>query len=63
MREKNPGAIPARQIITILTMVAALVAVIVLKSRCGGAMGNLFKAIDSQTADGGLDTQRRNVTP
>jgi hypothetical protein len=53
MREKNPGAIPARQIISILTMVAALVAVIVLKSRCGGAVGTLFKAIDTQVSDGG----------
>ena len=63
MKEKNPGAIPPRQILTILTMIAALVAVIVLKSRCGGAVGTLFKAIDRPTADGGLDTQRRDVTP
>jgi hypothetical protein len=63
MKEKNPGAIPARQILTIVTMLVALVAVIILKSRCGGAVGTLFKAIDQQSADGGLDTQRRNVTP
>ena len=63
MKEKNPGAIPVRQLVTILTMVAALVAVVILKSRCGTAVGTLFKAIDTQSADGGLDTQRRNVNP
>jgi hypothetical protein len=52
-----------REIVTIVTMLVALIAIIVLKGRCGPAVGELFKAIDTQASDGGLDTKRRGVNP
>jgi hypothetical protein len=46
-----------RQIVTILMMIAALVAVIVLKGRCGTAVEGMFKAIDQPAlTDGGPAT-------
>ncbi len=49
--------IPIRQVITIMTMVALLVAVLVMQRRCGTAMGNLFQAIGPLTTDGGVDAR------
>jgi hypothetical protein len=43
---KKPGAISLGQLLPILFTLALLVGVIVMKSRCGSAVGNLFKAID-----------------
>jgi hypothetical protein len=45
--------IPVRQIITIITMIALLVAVLVMQRRCGAAMGNLFQAIGPVNVDAG----------
>jgi len=46
---------PTSQVIRIVTLVALLVAVLVMKSKCGPAAENLFKVIDSApTSDGGL---------
>jgi preprotein translocase subunit SecG len=51
--------IPVRQLITILTMVALLVAVLVMQRRCGAAMGNLFQAIGPASVDAGVDAGTR----
>ncbi len=42
----------SRQIVTIVMMIVGLVAIIVLKGRCGKAVEGMFKAIDQpgQTA-------------
>jgi len=54
MRNRRPGAISLAQLVPILFTVAALVGVIVMKSRCSSAVGNLFKAIDTvPTVDAG----------
>jgi len=37
------------QIITLLMLVAALIAVIVLKGRCGDAVGSYFHSLDEPT--------------
>jgi hypothetical protein len=44
--------LPWRQIITILTTLGCLIAILVLKQRCGAATAQLFEAV-SQAADGG----------
>ena len=44
--------IPARQIVTILVTLGCLIAILVLKQRCGAATATLFEAV-SQAADGG----------
>jgi len=50
------GNIPARQIITIVMTIVALVGVLLAKQQCGAAMGNLFRAMDNRPAvDGGHD--------
>jgi hypothetical protein len=44
----------SRQIVTIIMLIGALVAVIVMKSRCGAAVEGMFKAIDQpHVSDGG----------
>jgi len=51
---RPPGTINARQIVTIVMLLGALVAVIVMKSRCGAAVESMFKAIDPPArTDGG----------
>ena len=51
---KPPGAISARQILTIATLIFALVAVVIMKGRCGKAVEGMFKALDPPpTHDGG----------
>ncbi|HEY7956255.1 MAG TPA: hypothetical protein VII38_13225 [Polyangia bacterium] len=53
-RRRPPSYIEPRQILTIVLLLVCLVAVLVLKSRCGAAAGNLFRAVDSPgAADGG----------
>jgi preprotein translocase subunit SecG len=47
--------IPARQILAIVMTIAALIGVLLLKQRCGAAMGNLFRAMDNVARDGGHD--------
>jgi len=48
-------AFPTGQVVRILILVVLLVAVLVMKSKCGPAAENLFRVIDSSaTADGGL---------
>ena len=49
--------IPIRQLITIMTMIALLIAVLVMQRRCGTAMGNLFQAIGPVASDGGVDAR------
>jgi hypothetical protein len=44
---KKPGAINLGQLLPILFTLALLIGVIVMKSRCGSAVGNIFKAIDA----------------
>ena len=46
--------IPARQLVTILTTLGLLIAILVLKQRCGKATAQLFDAI-SQSVDAGRD--------
>ena len=55
-RRRPPGAITPGQLLPIVVTLLALVGVLVLKSRCGGAVGNLFHAIDqpaTKTIDAG----------
>jgi preprotein translocase subunit SecG len=47
--------IPVRQLITILTMIVLLVAVLIMQRRCGAAMGNLFQAIGPVSVDASVD--------
>jgi hypothetical protein len=46
--------IPTRQIVTILTTLGLLIAILILKAQCGRATAQLFDAI-SQSADAGRD--------
>lgn len=62
-RTREPRYVEPRQIITIVLLTICLVAVLVLKSRCGGAIGNLFQAVDQTGApparlDGGAPDGR-----
>ena len=43
---------PTASVLRIALLITALVAVIVLRARCGGAIGTLFRAIDT-AGDGG----------
>jgi hypothetical protein len=46
---------PTGQLVQIGILVALLVAVVIMKSRCGTAAESMFKAFDAPlTADGGL---------
>jgi hypothetical protein len=48
--------LPVRQLVTIATLIVTLVALIVLKRRCGVAMEGMFKALDPPrpaVSDGG----------
>jgi len=48
------NVVPARQIVTILMLVATVVAIGVLKGRCGSAVEGMFRALDSvPLTDGG----------
>ena len=47
--------VPTRQIVTILTTLGLLIAILVLKARCGAATAQLFDAI-SKVPDGGHDS-------
>jgi hypothetical protein len=59
----RPPPFPTGQLVRIGILVVLLVAVFVMKSRCGPAAENLFKAIDApKSTDGGLtspDTPRK----
>ena len=47
--------LPTGQLLQIGILIALLVAVVIMKSRCGPAAESLFKAFDAPpTADGGL---------
>ena len=51
----RPPKFPTGEVVRIVILVVLLVAVIVMKSRCGPAAQSFFKAIDAPaTADGGL---------
>lgn len=52
MSRRPPRTVEPRQIVTILMLVVCLIAVLVLKSRCGPAVGELFRAV-GPTADAG----------
>lgn len=54
-RRRAPGSITPGQLLPIVVTLLLLVAVIVMKSRCGAAAGNLFKAIDGPAAPGKAD--------
>jgi hypothetical protein len=49
----RPPAFPTAQVVRILILVVLLVAVIVMKSRCGTAANEMFKAFDTPRSDGG----------
>jgi hypothetical protein len=55
MPKRNPGAISLGQLLPIVVTTALLIGVVVMKSRCGSAAGNLFKVLDQQipAADAG----------
>jgi hypothetical protein len=59
----RPPAFPTGQLIQIGILVVLLVAVVVMKSKCGTAAESMFKALDAPpSADGGLtspDTARK----
>ena len=59
----RPPAFPTGQVVRIAILVVLLVAVIVMKSRCGSAANSMLKAFDAPaTSDGGLtspDTARK----
>jgi hypothetical protein len=62
----RPPAFPTGQLVQIAILVVLLVAVIVMKSRCGSAANSMFKAFDPPPpalgGDGGLtspDTARK----
>jgi hypothetical protein len=59
----RPPAFPTGQLVQIAILIVLLVAVILMKSRCGKAADSLFKAFDAPpTSDGGLtspDTARK----
>ncbi len=57
---RRPPAFPTGQVVRIAITVALLVAVIVMKNRCGKAAEQLFRAIDTHIVDGGAD---RPLTP
>ncbi|HEX8951677.1 MAG TPA: hypothetical protein VF997_16025 [Polyangia bacterium] len=51
----RPPPFPTGQVVRIAILVVLLVAVVFMKSRCGPAANNLFKAFDAPpTTDGGL---------
>jgi hypothetical protein len=55
----RPPAFPTGQVVQILILAALLVAVVVMKSRCGKAAEGMFKAFDAPAGtaarDGGAD--------
>ncbi len=59
----RPPAFPTGQLVRIAILVVLLVAVVVMKNRCGKAAEQLFRAIEvPQISDGGLtstDTPRK----
>ncbi|MCU1280509.1 MAG: hypothetical protein JWM53_4055 [bacterium] len=59
----RPPAFPTGQLVRIGILVVLLVAVVVMKSRCGPAAESMFKALEPpKNADGGLtspDTARK----
>ena len=59
----RPPPFPTGQLVRIGILVVLLVAVLVMKSRCGPAAENLFKVLDApKSSDGGLtspDTPRK----
>jgi hypothetical protein len=48
---------PTGQVVRIVVLVVLLVAVIVMKRRCGTAAEQMFKAFDTPASDGGLDSR------
>jgi hypothetical protein len=50
--ERRRAAFPTASVLRIALLLTALIAVVVLRSRCGSALGTLFHAIDS-AGDGG----------
>ncbi len=63
MSARRPPAFPTGQVVRILILAVLLVAVVVMKSRCGKAAEQMFKAFDvPNSSDGGLtstDTARK----
>jgi hypothetical protein len=54
MAKRNGYAPPTGQLITLATMLVALVALMVLKSRCGMAVEQMFRAIEAPGAPSGV---------
>lgn len=52
--------LPLRQLFTIAALIAAMVAVLVLKRRCGETVGTMFKVLDAEASDAGA---RRGADP
>jgi len=50
----RPPQFPTGQVVRIAILAALLIAVIVMKSRCGTAAEQMFKAFDTPHSDGGL---------
>ena len=63
MSARRAPAFPTGQVVRIVMLLGLCIAIIVLKSRCGTATEQLFKAIGTpQNVDGGLtspDTPRK----
>jgi hypothetical protein len=51
----RPPQFPTGQVVRIFILAALLVAVIVMKSRCGTAAEQMFRAMDAPVLDGGHD--------
>ena len=49
----RPPAFPTGQLVRILVLVVLLVAVVIMKSRCGTAAEQMLKAFDGPATDGG----------
>lgn len=50
---RRPPRFPTGEVARIVILVVLLVAVIVMKSRCGRAANNFFHAFDAVAVDGG----------
>jgi hypothetical protein len=58
----RPPTFPTGQLIRIAILVVLLVAILVLKRRCGPAAESMVRALDAPASDGGLtspDTPRK----
>ena len=52
-RGRHPVHLPAREIMSILTLVVALIAVLALRRGCSQGVANLFRAMEPPAGDAG----------